>query len=102
MKIVEKPPRNSARFCGGGQGLSWAVEPRKEEDILGYFKISSFLLWSNELYPAVCLMNVISAAFSPLISLCFSYIEIMGQFKYFENTFGQKCFKNILYTYQNL
>jgi hypothetical protein len=26
-KIVEKPPRNSARFCGGGQGLSWAVEP---------------------------------------------------------------------------
>jgi hypothetical protein len=32
MKIVEKPPRNSARFCGGGQGLSWAVEPRKEEE----------------------------------------------------------------------
>jgi hypothetical protein len=32
-KIVEKPPRNSARFCGGGQGLSWAVEPRKEEEI---------------------------------------------------------------------
>jgi hypothetical protein len=31
-KIVEKPPRNSARFCGGGQGgLCWAVEPRKEE-----------------------------------------------------------------------
>jgi hypothetical protein len=30
-KIVEKPPRNPARFCGGGQGLSWAVEPRKEE-----------------------------------------------------------------------
>jgi hypothetical protein len=29
-KIVEKPPRNSARFCGGGQGLSWVVEPRKE------------------------------------------------------------------------
>jgi hypothetical protein len=22
---------NSAGFCGGGQGLSWAVEPRKEE-----------------------------------------------------------------------
>jgi hypothetical protein len=32
MKIVEKPPRNSAGFCGGGQGLSWAVEPRKEEE----------------------------------------------------------------------
>jgi hypothetical protein len=31
-KIVEKPPRNSARFCRGGQGLSWAVEPRKEEE----------------------------------------------------------------------
>jgi hypothetical protein len=30
-KIVEKPPRNSDGFCGGGQGLSWAVEPRKEE-----------------------------------------------------------------------
>jgi hypothetical protein len=29
-KIVEKPPRNSAEFCGGGQG--WAVEPRKEEE----------------------------------------------------------------------
>jgi hypothetical protein len=29
-KIVEKPPRNSVGFCGGGQGLSWAVEPRKE------------------------------------------------------------------------
>jgi hypothetical protein len=31
-KNVEKPPRNSAGFCGGGQGLSWAVEPRKEEE----------------------------------------------------------------------
>jgi hypothetical protein len=31
-KIVEKPPRNSAGFCGGGQGVSWAVEPRKEEE----------------------------------------------------------------------
>jgi hypothetical protein len=29
---VEKPPRNSAGLCGGGQGLSWAVEPRKEEE----------------------------------------------------------------------
>jgi hypothetical protein len=28
-KIVEKPPRNSAGFCGGGQVLRWAVEPRK-------------------------------------------------------------------------
>jgi hypothetical protein len=31
-KIVEKPPRNSAEFGGGGQGLSWAVEPRREEE----------------------------------------------------------------------
>jgi hypothetical protein len=31
-KIVVKPPRNLARFCGGGQGLSWAVEPREEEE----------------------------------------------------------------------
>jgi hypothetical protein len=31
-KIVENPPRNSAGFCGGVQGLSWAVEPRKEEE----------------------------------------------------------------------
>jgi hypothetical protein len=31
-KIVEKPPRNSSGFCGGGQGLSWAVEPRKEDE----------------------------------------------------------------------
>jgi hypothetical protein len=31
-KIVEKPPRNSDGFCGGGQGLSWAVEPRKEDE----------------------------------------------------------------------
>jgi hypothetical protein len=30
---IEKPPRNSSEFCGGGQGLSWAVEPRKEERI---------------------------------------------------------------------
>jgi hypothetical protein len=31
-KTVEKPPRNSTGFCGGGQGLSWAVEPREEEE----------------------------------------------------------------------
>jgi hypothetical protein len=31
-KIVEKPPRNSAGLCGGGQGLSWAVESRKGEE----------------------------------------------------------------------
>jgi hypothetical protein len=35
-EIVENPPRNSARFYGGGQGLSWAVKPRKEEEFLRY------------------------------------------------------------------
>jgi len=29
-KIVEKLPRNLVGFCGGSQGLRWAVEPRKE------------------------------------------------------------------------
>jgi hypothetical protein len=32
LSALKKPPRNSAGFCGGGQGLSWAVEPRKEEE----------------------------------------------------------------------
>jgi hypothetical protein len=31
-KIVEKPPRNSAGFCVGGQGLSWAEEEEEEEE----------------------------------------------------------------------
>jgi hypothetical protein len=30
--MVEKLPRNSAGLFGGGQGLSWAVELRKEEE----------------------------------------------------------------------
>jgi hypothetical protein len=36
-KIVENPPRNSAGFCGRGQGLNWAVKPRKEERIISEF-----------------------------------------------------------------
>jgi hypothetical protein len=32
-KIVEKPPRNLAGFFEGGQGLSWAAEQRKDEEI---------------------------------------------------------------------
>jgi hypothetical protein len=35
-KIVEKLPRNSAGFFGGGQGLSWTVGPRKEERKVEY------------------------------------------------------------------
>jgi hypothetical protein len=42
-KIVEKPPRNSAGFCGGGQGQSWAVEPRKEEMLLIKSNYHSFI-----------------------------------------------------------
>jgi hypothetical protein len=42
-KIVEKPPRNSAGFCGGGQGLSWAVEQRKEEGGGGGLKLNTSL-----------------------------------------------------------
>jgi hypothetical protein len=37
-KIVEKLPRNSAGFCGEGQGLSWAVEPRKEEEFCNSYR----------------------------------------------------------------
>jgi hypothetical protein len=35
--------------------------------------ISSFLLWSKKLYPAVCLMKFISAVFSLLTSICFNF-----------------------------
>jgi hypothetical protein len=40
-KIFEKSPRNSAGFCGGGQGLSWAVEPRKEEEAFYFSYIAA-------------------------------------------------------------
>jgi hypothetical protein len=45
-KIFEKPPRNSAGFCGEGQGRSWAVEPRKEErknEIINLFFVKIFI-----------------------------------------------------------
>jgi hypothetical protein len=45
-KIVEKPPRNSAGFCGGGQGLDWAVEPRKEEEYIIISSIDQDLMCS--------------------------------------------------------
>jgi hypothetical protein len=45
-KIVEKPPRNSARFCGGGRGLSWAVEPKEEEEYIYIYLV----LWKVYLY----------------------------------------------------
>jgi hypothetical protein len=44
-KIVEKPPRNSAGFCGGGQGLSWAVEPRKVVVVSRY--LCNFYVMTN-------------------------------------------------------
>jgi hypothetical protein len=43
-KIVEKPPKNSVGFCGGGQGLSWAVEPRKEEEVHGLSLVFDIIL----------------------------------------------------------
>jgi hypothetical protein len=39
-KIVQKPPRNSIGFCAGGQGLSWAVEPKKERKEERFWKLS--------------------------------------------------------------
>jgi hypothetical protein len=39
-------------------------------------KIASFLLWSNKLHPAVCVMNFISAVFNLIISLCFYAISV--------------------------
>jgi hypothetical protein len=52
-KIVEKHPRNSVGFCGGGRGLSWAVEPRKEEEeeeeedetVLYFLKLCEWRIW---------------------------------------------------------
>jgi hypothetical protein len=47
-KTVEKPPRNSAGFSGGGQCLSWAVEPRKEEEEIKLGRYISFVfLWKR-------------------------------------------------------
>jgi hypothetical protein len=46
-KVVEKPPRNSAGSCGGGQGLSWAMEPRKEEEELVPLKISQIAIYPS-------------------------------------------------------
>jgi hypothetical protein len=40
-KIVEKPPRNSAGFCGGGQSPSWAVEPREEDEIMTFCVVNA-------------------------------------------------------------
>jgi hypothetical protein len=34
--------------------------------------ISSYLLWSNKLYSAVCIVNFVTVVFSLLISLCFN------------------------------
>jgi hypothetical protein len=47
-KIVEKPPRNSAGFLGGSQGLSWAVEPRKEEKKGVHFVVSKLVIRHHE------------------------------------------------------
>jgi hypothetical protein len=38
MKIVEKPPRNSAGFCGGDQGLTglWSQGKKKKKKKVYY------------------------------------------------------------------
>jgi hypothetical protein len=59
-KIVEKPPRNSVGFCGGGQGLSWAVKPRKEEENSTLFIFATLVSndycnqWKNLSYIISC------------------------------------------------
>jgi hypothetical protein len=53
-KIVEKPPRNSAGFCGGGRGLSWAVEPRKEEEPQRISPLSCMKIYENFARPPYC------------------------------------------------
>jgi hypothetical protein len=52
---VEKCPRNSAGFCGGGQGPNWAVEPRKERKkdlclFLSGFPTKIFLSFVLQMY----------------------------------------------------
>jgi hypothetical protein len=71
-----------SRFCGGSQGLSWAMEPRKEkeEDCASFFSTFSTSSFIKHLHffcallncADMHLMNLIFAVFSVLISLCFS------------------------------
>jgi hypothetical protein len=42
------------------------------EPVVQFFQKSSFLLWSAKLHPDMRLMNVISADFSLVMSLCFN------------------------------
>jgi hypothetical protein len=53
-KTVEKPPRNSVGFCGGGQGLSWAVEPRKEEEEFTTLEGLPVFMKLNSFYLSLC------------------------------------------------
>jgi hypothetical protein len=55
-KIVEKPSRNSAGFCGGCQGLSWAGEPRKEERRRRYWE-RVYTYTSNIIFVHIGLIN---------------------------------------------
>jgi hypothetical protein len=57
-KIVEKPPRNSAGFCGGGQGLRWAVEPRRESLTMP-FNYTGYMAWNWNGYEGKCYFNVL-------------------------------------------
>jgi hypothetical protein len=62
-KIVEKLPRNSAGFCGGGQSLSWIGEPREEE------LIQMQCLYLNTVFEFIVVVFII-VSFSPASVLC--------------------------------
>jgi hypothetical protein len=57
------------------------------------YNIPQFLLRSNKLCPAVCLMNFISAVFSLLVSMFIFYsrIKFMGEVKYCTLFFKRGC-----------
>jgi hypothetical protein len=60
-EIVEKPPRNLAGFCGGGQGLSWAVEPRKERiynNILTFLRNDASKTYLKQNICSIILRNI--------------------------------------------
>jgi hypothetical protein len=68
-KIVKKPPRNSAGFCGGGQGLSWAVEPRKGTISFSRISVSASLFGVSNVVCRVKGLKVLISPVSVLLSL---------------------------------
>jgi hypothetical protein len=66
-KVVEKPPRNSAGFCGGGHDLSWAVEPRKEEEV---FRMEMGRQKTLKQNVSKCFLNLVCYCYSKTLVLC--------------------------------